>query len=136
MGPTGFAGGLKGVEYGGQCYRGRRLQHSPTKEPDSDCLIPCRRSTETCGGKYQHQPDPAVGASGAFIMADQEKSMYGGNDTSLHTANTPIQAEYVTAMLKGRAGNFVLKGSDPHARAMSQHGHAPVEGLGGTGLVL
>jgi hypothetical protein len=36
--------------------------------------------------------------------------MYGGNDSVLNTMNTPIQADYVTAMLKGRKGNLVLKG--------------------------
>ena len=50
-------------------------------------------------------------------MADLEKGMYGGNDTRLNTENTPIQAEYVTAMLKGRAGNLVLKGVMPGAES-------------------
>ena len=86
---------------------------------------------------WKHQPDPSVAASGGFIMADYEKvrlclpshaayvisgdllldcqGMYGGNDTSLNPDNTPIQADYVTAMLKGKTGNFVLKGGDAGA---------------------
>lgn len=64
---------------------------------------------------WSHQPDPAVAASGGFVMVDLEKGMYGGNDTVLNLDNTPINATYVTAMLKGRAGNFVLKGGDAGA---------------------
>ena len=64
---------------------------------------------------WAQQPDPAVAASGGFVMADLEKGMYGGNDTALNPRNVPIQAEYVTAMLKGRAGNLVLKGGDAQA---------------------
>jgi hypothetical protein len=45
--------------------------------------------------------------------------MYGGNDSALNTMNTPIQAEYVTAMLKGRKGNLVLKGGDAGAATTS-----------------
>ena len=61
---------------------------------------------------WAHQPNPIVGASGGFIMADYEKGMYGGNDSALNPDNVPIQAEFVTAMLKGQPGNFVLKGGD------------------------
>ena len=59
---------------------------------------------------WKHQPDPKVAAMGGFVMADLEKGMYGGNDTMLNPANTPILADFVTAMLKGRSGNLVLKG--------------------------
>ena len=61
---------------------------------------------------WKHQPDPKVAAMGGFIMADLEKGMYGGNDTMLNPLNTPIVADFVTAMLKGRSGNMVLKGGN------------------------
>jgi hypothetical protein len=43
---------LKGMEYGRQCYCGHSLQNQPTKEPDSDCSMPCESTNATCGGKY------------------------------------------------------------------------------------
>ena len=39
---------LKGMEYGKQCYCGHSLQNQPTKEPDSDCSMPCEKSNATC----------------------------------------------------------------------------------------
>ena len=43
------------------------------------------------------------------IAAHPEPSQrYGGNDT-FNPNNRPIKAEYITAMLKGRPGEFALK---------------------------
>ncbi len=57
----------------------------------------------------------AVGnGEGPWVLADLENGVFHGNDPNAVTAtNTPIDADYVTAMLKGPAGDrFVLKGGD------------------------
>ena len=46
---------FKGVEYGSQCYCGHEMQGHPSKQPDSDCSMPCKETKETCGGKYRLQ---------------------------------------------------------------------------------
>ena len=49
---------------------------------------------------------------GPWVMADLENGLFGGNET-VNPQNTPIEAEYVTAMLKGRqGGTYALKGGD------------------------
>lgn len=50
-------------------------------------------------------------AKGPWVMADLENGLWGG-DQKVNPSNTPIQAEYVTAMVKGKAGGFELKGGD------------------------
>ena len=52
--------------------------------------------------------------NGPWVLADLEDGVYHGGDPNAVTAtNTPIVADYVTAMLKGPSGNrFVLKGGD------------------------
>jgi len=49
---------------------------------------------------------------GPWVMADLENGLFGGNET-VNPRNTPIQAQYVVAMLKGRqGGTYALKGGD------------------------
>ena len=48
---------------------------------------------------------------GPWVMADLENGLWGG-DVKNESTNTPVVAEFVTAMLKGRAGGFALKGGD------------------------
>eukprot|EP00756_Hemistasia_phaeocysticola_P065915 Hpha_TRINITY_DN8881_c0_g1::TRINITY_DN8881_c0_g1_i1::g.141538::m.141538/K20844/abf1; non-reducing end alpha-L-arabinofuranosidase len=48
---------------------------------------------------------------GPFVMADLEQGLWPGNVTSTPT-NTPIIADFVTAMVKGGPGYFALKGGD------------------------
>jgi len=44
-------------------------------------------------------------------MADIEDGMYAGNDT-FNPSNSPIQADFVTLMLKGRGCEMSLKAGD------------------------
>ena len=48
---------------------------------------------------------------GPWIMADLESGIWAGQD-SYSPANKPMDADFVTAMLKGQAGGFALKGGD------------------------
>ena len=49
--------------------------------------------------------------TGPWVMADIENGLWGGKDKVSKT-DTPIDAEFVTAMVKGWAGGFGLKGGD------------------------
>jgi hypothetical protein len=49
---------------------------------------------------------------GPWVMADLEDGVFGGQSFAAPDSNTPLVAEYVTAMLKGKPGNFALKGGD------------------------
>jgi len=49
---------------------------------------------------------------GPWVMADLENGLWAGNETPYNTQNTPMDAEYVTAMLKGAANRWALKGGD------------------------
>jgi len=48
--------------------------------------------------------------SGPWVMADLEDGVFAGQSFDPPSTNTPLIADYVTAMLKGRAGGFALKG--------------------------
>jgi hypothetical protein len=48
--------------------------------------------------------------TGPWVMADLEDGVFGGKTFSAEPTNTSITADYVTAMLKGKAGGFALKG--------------------------
>lgn len=50
--------------------------------------------------------------NGPWVMADLEEGLWAGSETPVSTTNTPVVANYVTAMVKGRAGGFALKGGD------------------------
>lgn len=54
------------------------------------------------------------GGSGPWIMFDLENGLWAGDET-VYPNNTAIDAEYVTAMAKGRPGGFALKGGDAQA---------------------
>ena len=49
--------------------------------------------------------------AGPWVMADLEDGLWAG-DEQVNPDNTPIDADFVTAMCKGRPGGFVLKGGD------------------------
>eukprot|EP00041_Stephanoeca_diplocostata_P014509 m.266710 g.266710 ORF g.266710 m.266710 type:complete len:341 (-) comp19721_c0_seq1:247-1269(-) len=51
------------------------------------------------------------GGDGPWVMADLENGLWGGN-RKVNGNDTPIIADFVTAMVKGRAGGFALKGGD------------------------
>jgi hypothetical protein len=48
---------------------------------------------------------------GPWVMADLENGLWAGNNKT-NPGNTPIIAEYVTAMVKGGSNGFGLKGGD------------------------
>jgi hypothetical protein len=50
--------------------------------------------------------------SGPWVMADLENGIFAGQSFDPPATNTSLVANYVTAMLKGRAGSFALKGGD------------------------
>jgi hypothetical protein len=52
---------------------------------------------------------------GPWVMADLEAGVWAGNVTPVTTSNTPIAADYVTAMVKGKAGGLGVKGGDANA---------------------
>jgi len=49
--------------------------------------------------------------NGPWVMADLENGLWAGNK-EFDPQNTPIIADFVTALLKGRAGGFALKGGN------------------------
>jgi len=51
------------------------------------------------------------GGNGPWVMADLENGLWAGNE-KVNPKNPSIVADYVTAMVKGRAGGFTLKGGD------------------------
>ena len=53
--------------------------------------------------------------TGPWIMADVENGMYAGDDNINPDALPTWRKDYVTAMLKGRVCEFVLKGGDATA---------------------
>jgi hypothetical protein len=58
--------------------------------------------------------------SGPWVMADLEDGVFAGGSTAAPATNTSLVATYVTAMLKGPAGNrFVLKGGDAGAGTLA-----------------
>ena len=48
--------------------------------------------------------------TGPWVMADLEEGVFAGQSFDPPPTNTPLIADYVTAMLKGRPGGFALKG--------------------------
>ena len=52
---------------------------------------------------------------GPWVMADLEKGLWGANVT--RSNEPPLEAAYVTVMLKGGANLFALKGGDAQAQA-------------------
>lgn len=82
---------------------------------------------------------------GPWVMADIENGLWAGNESAQPT-NTPIDATFVTAMVKGGSDGFALKGGDatqpdglrklyegprpPHYQPMRKQG-AIILGIGG-----
>ena len=48
---------------------------------------------------------------GPWVMMDAEDGLFAGND-KVNNNNTPLTSEFVTAMVKGGANGFALKGGD------------------------
>ena len=56
--------------------------------------------------------------NGPWVMADLENGLFAGQSLARNDANTPLSYEYVTAMIKGRAGHFAIKGADAQSGAL------------------
>ena len=54
--------------------------------------------------------------TGPWVMADLENGLWAG-DGNVSTTNHPIEADFVTAMVKGKAGVFAIKGGDANTAA-------------------
>ena len=50
--------------------------------------------------------------SGPWVMADLENGLFGGQSFSLNSANMSLNYDYLTAIVKGRAGWFTIKGGN------------------------
>jgi len=50
--------------------------------------------------------------TGPWVMADLENGVFAGSSFAAPATNTSLLVEYVTATLKGKPGNFALKGGD------------------------
>src|SRR5262249_47643617 len=49
--------------------------------------------------------------NGPWVMADLENGRFAGTN-GVNNNNTPLTSDYVTAMIKGKAGSFAVKGGD------------------------
>ena len=84
----------------------------------------------THSGDGANHPGAGVGP---WVMADLENGVWAGNRADVNPTNTAIHAEFVTALLKGRAQGWVgsaSRGLEPlrHAAGRSRHErHAAVE---------
>jgi hypothetical protein len=72
------------------------------------------------------------GGDGPWVMADLENGVWAG-DTNPYAASPSITYEFVTAMLKGRAGGFALRAADAQAGAVTTlyEGRRPAKGAWG-----
>jgi hypothetical protein len=50
--------------------------------------------------------------SGPWVMADLENGLFAGQSFAAPASNTPLVADFVSAMLKGKPKSFALKGGD------------------------
>jgi uncharacterized membrane protein YgcG len=57
--------------------------------------------------------------NGPWVMADLENGLFAGGNTGLSSGNASITSEYVTAMLKGRAGGFAIRAGDAQSGALT-----------------
>jgi hypothetical protein len=55
---------------------------------------------------------------GPWVMADLENGLWAGDETVSQAPS--IKHQYVTAMAKGKAGGFALKGGDAQAGSLSK----------------
>jgi hypothetical protein len=56
--------------------------------------------------------------NGPWVMADLENGIFGGRTFAAEATNTSLTADYVTAMLKGGAARFVLKGASAQSGSL------------------
>merc|ERR1712032_451227 len=65
---------------------------------------------------------------GPWVMADLENGLWAGNQVPYNSDNSPIDADYVTAMVKGGPNRFGLKGGDAQSGPLKKlyDGERPV----------
>jgi hypothetical protein len=57
--------------------------------------------------------------SGPWVMADLENGLFAGQTFAANPTNTSLTHPYVTALVKGRAGTFAIKGGDAQAGTLA-----------------
>jgi hypothetical protein len=55
--------------------------------------------------------------NGPWVMADLENGLFAGTN-GVNNNNTPLTHDYVTAMIKGRAGGFAIRGGNAQSGAL------------------
>jgi non-reducing end alpha-L-arabinofuranosidase len=70
--------------------------------------------------------------SGPWIMADIENGLWAGNVTP-NNNNTPVNAEYITAMVKGKSHTLAIKGGDATTGALKTFWEGAYPAKGATG---
>ncbi len=71
--------------------------------------------------------------SGPWIMADIENGLWAGNVTP-NNNNTPITAEYLTAMVKGKPHTLAIKGGDAATGTLKTMWEGAYPAKGATGM--
>ena len=61
---------------------------------------------------------PSAG-SGPWIMADLENGLFSGQGAKQNSANPSIKYRFVTAIVKGKAGTWAIKGADATTGSLS-----------------
>jgi hypothetical protein len=56
---------------------------------------------------------------GPWVMADLENGLFAGGISGLYAGNTSVSVDYVTAMVKGKAGGFAIKVGDAQSGPLS-----------------
>jgi hypothetical protein len=69
------------------------------------------------GNTSAHKMSKGAGY-GPWVMADLENGVWAGHDSPVSKTNTPVVADYVTAMVKGKAGGFGVKVSGLQVQAV------------------
>eukprot|EP01079_Euglenida_sp_SAG-EU17-18_P010068 gene10068-1818_t len=56
---------------------------------------------------------------GPWVMVDLENGVWAGKGEISNPTNVPVEADFVTAVLKGKPGGFALKGGNAQAGALT-----------------
>src|SRR5882672_8089237 len=56
--------------------------------------------------------------NGPWVMADLENGLFAGGTSGANNNNTPLSSDYVTAMVKGKAGGFAVKGGNAQSATL------------------
>jgi hypothetical protein len=99
-------------------------------------LLQALSFTSSPGGGFFFPTHKGTG-NGPWVMVDLENGLFGGNET-VNTNNTPMDSQYVMAMVKGRqGGSYALKGGDAQSGPLKtlfegprSHGYNPMRKQG------